>query len=835
MTRICIVCFCATLAFAGGGCGQSAPTHPKPTGYFQTPFQNEPQFIVETIATDLAEQIYFAKFHRLPDKKFFYVCATETSDSLLGAPVYDMEIDLDAKHPALKAKLDVNGPIWSPEVYQDLTTTLARSIGLAANPNVSEEGTGLLEKLTDGLATTIEEENEQVSKALEDDFTNPALHEKAALVLAAFTLREHSGAFYEIRSPLCRITSHLAMARYLAGDAPGLNGQMAGAMLQVLMNNQTEALAELRGLPTNQPPVLAWSRALTAEITGDYRTLEKLDGLSQVECIGWYAALNHSANSDVAWDKLSNSQKTVVDFARIAGEQNYSVELGHVLLEYWLRMEFQELGTIYKLSHGNNIKNVKKDEVVRVLNEMPDRCFTEGSNPGIHVIGWGLWAGFFQRQLCNAIKQDFYFMQSRWGVPDDARTFSTNCEAAFNGLRLYPFVRRFNSVDEEEYHKSVDDGFKVTVATPQLVPAECWNFLCYNLRDGVGYNPNPHPHINEWHRHNPLPGTAYNLQPRLYHPSPTVWPNAYELFDRLRERAPYDMDLLYYIYRLRYNMHPSFERAKELFGPILPYSDMASVYVARAAWDEPDKYETYMLQAAGINPSRYFELADYLMKQNDDDKTAEIIEKGKALDPDSVRASYYSGWLIKYYLKKGKMEEARKEADFAGEVYSRRGLMAKAEFLETTGDYNGAFEWYSNIEERYNDSGPVTAFCIRYKARTKDTRFDAEIQKRFGKLFPNGVEKVSLKDFNAPPPDGAMFGGTSELLKKAGLNEGDVIVAVYGLRVHNCPQYQYERDLGNNPELDIIVWKAREQRYDEVKAMVPNRLFGVDMSDYRGK
>ena len=826
--RFCMICFCGVLGLAGGGCGQGGPAHPKVTGYFQTPFQDESQFIVETIATDLAEQIYFAKFHRLPDAKYFYVSATEAANSPFGAPVYDLEIDLDAKHCGLKAKLDVNGAIWSPEVYQDLTATLARSVGLAAGANGSEGEPRLIEKLTDGLATTIEEENEQVSKALADDFTNPALHEKAALILAAFTLREHSGDFYEIRSPLCRITSHLAMARYLGGDTPGLNGRMAGAMLQMLMNNQTEALAELRGLPTNQAPVLAWSRALTAEITGDYRPLEKLDGLSQVECIGWYAALNHSANSDIAWDKLSNSQKGVVDFARIAGEQGYSVELGHVLLEYWMRMEFQELGSVYELSHG---RKIKKGEVIDALNEMPDRCFSGGANPEVHVIGWGLWAGFFQRHLCNAIKQDFNFMQNKWGVPDDAHVFSTNCEAFFGGLRLYPFVRRLNYVETPEYHKAVNDGYKVTVATPQLVPAECWSYLGYSLH-GVNYD----PHVSDWHKHNPPPGTAYNLRPRFGYSSLIGRPNANELYDQLRERAPYDMDILCNIYRLRYQKQPSFERAKELFGPILPYSDLASLYVAFAARDEPDKYEAYMLQAAAINPARYFELADYLMKQSDDDKTAKMIEKGKSLDPDSVYASHYSGWLIKYYMKKGKMEEARKEADFAGEVYSYNGLFAKAEFLESTGDYDGAFEWYSNIDERYNDSAPLTAFCARYKSRTNDTQFDVAIQKHFAKLFPGGMEKVSVKDFSAPPTDGAVFNEASELLIRAGLNVGDVAVAVYGIRVHTFAQYSYERDLGNNPEeLDIIVWKMREQRYVEVKAMVPNRRFGVDMGDYRAK
>jgi len=54
----------------------------------------------------------------------------------------------------------------------------------------------------------------------------------------------------------------------------------------------------------------------------------------------------------------------------------------------------------------------------------------------------------------------------------------------------------------------VDDGFKVTVAAPHLVPAECWNYLCYKVNFAPPYNPNPNPHVNEWHNHNPPPGRS---------------------------------------------------------------------------------------------------------------------------------------------------------------------------------------------------------------------------------------------------------------------------------------------------------------------------------------
>jgi len=820
---ICVLVF-SSLAF---GCkpSESQARH-KAGGYFQTSFQEESQFIVESIVSDLAEQVYFSEFHRLPDGKRFSVAATEVSGSSLDQPVYELLIDLDSKHSGLKIRLDVNGPIWSPEIYADVVTFLASNVGLEKSQVTTSSDTSLLTKLTDGSADTIERQNQKLSNLLEDDFTNPSLHEQAAVLLGAFTLREHSGDFYEIRSPLCRITAHLAMADYFnAGQTASLNAQMGKAMLLSLMNNQAEAVKELDNIPTNDVAVANWIRALRAYNTGDYRPLDKADNLSEIECIEWFRALNISANSDIAWGKLSESQKQKVDFVRIANEGNYSVGMGHELLARTLPLEFGEIAAIYQAAQQ---KDLQEKDLVAALNQPPDRCFStsKDNKPKTRIIGWGLWAAFLQRQLCHAVQQDFNFLQRRWGVPDEAKKFSDKCNTLLSGLRLYPFVERFNCIDVETYHKAVDDGFKVTIATPQLVPAECWNYLCYWFTPQEYYHPNPNPHINEWHRHNPPPGTAYNPLPRLDHPSLIDHP---EKVDKIHELAPYDSNISWYLWKTKYQKNPTFEQASTLFEPVLAYDCNAIKKVAATVQNQPDVYERLLIQAAKIDPSDYYTLADYFAQQNAD-KAAGYLEKGHQLDPDSVRASYHSSWLIKYYLAKGLVADARREADFAGDVYSSVGLQAKAEFLEATDDYTGAFQWFSHIEERYEDSGPLTAFCLRYKTKTGDSRYDNEAQKRIGKFFPNGLEKVQLANFKSPPNDGVLVKTATTLALTSGLKAGTVIVAVYGIRTHNFEQYQLGREINNDPVLDLIVWQ--DNSYKEIKASPPNHRFGGDFGDY---
>lgn len=809
----------------------SAP--PMPSGYFQTPFQDESQYIVDAVVSDLAEQMYYAAFHRLPDSKDFQVTAVEKSGSPLDAPVYELDVNLDPKVGAIKSELGINGPIWSPAVYQDLATQLANAIGLKATNAAASRDTSLLSKLTDGTPETIERENEELSAALEQNFTDPQLHEEAAALLGAFLLRDHSGYFFDIRAPLSRMTAHLAMAQFLSGtNRYGINGQLAQAMLLTLMNDESPALDQLNAIGTNDAAIAPIVRALWTRDTGDYRLLGSMNNLTPIESVEWFCAMADYVSPPLAWPKLSDVQQRTIDFVRIANQEDYSVEMGHDLLGVSLRLELTEIESIYDMTHH---KSLEEHDLAGALNEMPERCFTKGPDGSVHVcvIGWGQWANFLQRHLCHAIQSNFDFLQYRWGVPDDAKDFASKCDEEFSGLRLYPFVERFDATDVNAYHKSVDDGFKVTMATPQLTPANCWNYLCYSVDFAPLYSPNPNPHVNEWHHHNPPPGTDYDLNPRLNHPSLVDRPDAIAFFEKLHQLSPYDCRIIYFIISHKYGGHPTYDEATNLYGGLLPYSLTAMRMVANSVTNDPDRYESLMLQAARLDPASYFTLGDYELNRNQEDKAAGYFDKGASTDPDSVSVASYAPWRVRHYLKKGDTFKARAIADFGGEVYSYDGLEAEGIYFETTSNYPEAFDWYQKIEDRYEDSSPLIAFCLRYKTLTGNTQFDQELQKRLTKLFPNGLEKVALSDFHNPPADGVLIQEENDRLRSAGLRRGDVIVALNGTRTHTMNQYTCVRDSLTGPELDLIVWQ--DGAYHAIKASPPNHLFGVDFGDYKSR
>lgn len=802
-------------------------------GYFKTHFQDESQFIVETVIADLAEMVFFAKHAKLPDAKAFSVEAVETSGTAFRSPVYAISISLQPNSPAIKLTLKIDAPIWSPETYASVVDALFKQVDLDKTSSVSKGGEDwtLINALTDATSISIEKANIEVSTRLQNDFRNAQLHGRAAMVLAAFALRECSGSFYDVRSQMCRITAHLALAHTLDEKSMGAEARLADAALDTLMNRQTAALGKLAHSELADPHCAAWVRVLKARNTQDYRELNTIETPSPLEKIARFEAFGRSVDIDIVWKDLGKVEVTrLPDYCRIANSTSYSVETGHGLLQLSLALELRDMSAVFELAQG---KKLNKDQIIPELNKFPERCFAPNSNgnPKVRVIGWGQWAMLFHRQVCHAVSENFNFLERKWGVHDEAKQFASNINHTFGNLRLAPFVRRFNCTDNTTYHSAIDDAFTATRSFPHLVSPQIWNYICYKVSFGPIYTTGQNPHINEWHKHNPPPGTAYDPEPRMNHPSLVNRPDTFDQLDRLHQVAPYDKIIAFNLIRLKYRNQPTYEQTLEIYRPVSDFSTYAMTKLADYVTDRPEQYEPLMVKAAALDPSRYFKLGDYFIPRNET-KAAEYVEKGMNLGPDSVTAANHADWLIHYYLKNGQENKAQKIADMAGEVYSYSGLEAKASFLEETGDHSGAFEWYRKIEERYDSPNPLTQFCLRYKTKTGDARYDSEAKNRLTKIFPRGIIEAKIGDFKSSPIVGVIVKGENDMTHRAGLKSGDIIVAVQNICVDDFEQYTYARETLRTPELALIVWRGM---YLEIRSSPPKRRFGVDMVTYSNK
>ena len=730
----------------------AARPQPPRLASFKTPYQIEAQFIVQAIATDLAEQLYFAARHRAPTASDLAVeSAVEGTPE---AQEFELRLNLEGKN--LVYKIAATGPIFSPGIYAGFGASLADALGLHPRGDASDPGdTSLLQDLLDGTALTIERANQAVSGNLEQHFTDPRLHEEAALVLGAFLLRDHSGKFFDIRSPLSRLTAHLAVARFLeSSQILGLNGQVAEAILLTLIGNQTQALEKIQTIDPADASVARMIRALQAINTGDYRALDKVRDRSPVESLAWFTAMADYANCTTAWQRLKKEQKVTVDFVRATDAESYSVEIGHQLLRAALPLEIQEEERVYELYFG---RKLVKRELLRALNQVPERCFSidDTGEAHVRVIGWGQWANFFQRHLCHAVQQNFQFMNSAWCVPEQAKKFANGCDRLFDGLYLYPFVRRFTCTDGPGYRQAEEEGIQAASKIPQLIPAECWNALCARVDFAPLYSPSPYGQLTLWFLYSPLPGTAYDIGPRLRQGSWTQRPDAVTRLEQLHTLAPYDNRISHYLIWKKFNNQPTHDQAAAIYKDVLPWSVYAVRTVAQTVTNDPIQFEKLLLDAAPWDPTVYYDLGDYFERSQQEEKAARYIDQACDNDGDSVRVANRAESRVRHYLKLGQWNKAAGIADAAAEVYSARGLQAKAVFMEATSNYDEAFQWYSKINERYNDSKPLALFCERYKQQTGDSRFDAPLAGLLKNSPPAGQEKVSLNKYYgvvAQPP-----------------------------------------------------------------------------------
>jgi tetratricopeptide (TPR) repeat protein len=810
---------------------QNTQTRPSgKQGYFKTSFQTESQFVVENIVTDIAEMVYFAGNHALPKGNAIVVNSQEAGGDP-DAPIYDLTIHV-GDSPAIQTKLKISGPIWSESVYADITRTLANSLKLQSPSAVPEEDISMLEHLTDGRSETIAQEDLQLSAKMETDFTNPALHEQAAALLGAFALRENSGVFYDIRLPLCRMTAHLALARFLSGDhAPGMVGQVADCMLLSEMNNEVAAVEELNHLNTAQKPVEIWARTLRARNTLDFRPLDAATNVLGIEQVAWYAAYAAANNRSVAWAQIGPSVEERPDFCRLAASMGYDVELGNIMLQIWLPLELREISAIYKLMQN---RELSEKDLVAALNSDPDRCFVRESSgaPHVRVIGWGLWALQLQHHLCLAVTTDFHSLLYKLGLPEESSEFARNAEQQFGHLRFYDFVRRLDCTNAATYHDSTDAGWAFTVKYPHLTPVAWMDYLCGRVSFAPRYLPIPNPHCNEWTSHNPLPGTAYDADARLDFPSFTGDGRDIQKVFKVHELAPYDLGVCKFIGRW-YTTNWTYEAANSTFGRLLPYSSTAAACIADSQANDPEQYEKLMAIAVRWDPSFYRTLAEYEWNHGKTNEAMMTYEQQAKFDPDAVSLANLAERRVRYYLATGQKQKAKETADFAGEVYSERGLAAKALFFEETGDLAQAFEWYSKIEERYQEPYELLYFCCRHIPSSGDAELDKHISDRVQTWYRQ-QEKVSLSHLSQPPADGVVVTNAGPTLEERSIKNGDIIVAARGIRIHDMTQFFLARDMDRGPKLKIIYWQGSSYQEATVTLNSEHRL-GVDLINYSAK
>ena len=762
-------------------------------------FKNEQHWIVDSIGRDIAEMMLYARHANAPGEADIELPAANKED---GSVVLITHLwDPKSYAPSAKAMIDV----WKLHVPEQKTPTDSK----------------LLKRLSSDSLREMVAESRRVSKEMSLHPLDAELHEQAALILGSFGLREAAGTFADTRPTLCRMSAHLAMARALR-EKPGVCGQVAEAIVSCLVNRQKETLEKIALFPKEQS---AWAATLRMRATGDWRVLAAPEKASFIEQTEHARALSKSVEVTAVREFLAKMNATErPEWSRIVMEHFFGVENGHVFVKGSIVIELDDLKKDWEQWSGKGLDDTKLAET---LNEPPTRAVVKGADgkQRIEVLSWGDLAAFHQRHLCQSIDQTLFFLRRKWGVPDYAKQFESMVEGKLSGMRLYPFARLFWIEDKKKYASAIADVVKVCTEQPELVTPASWHGSGSGSELGKQFQQVPDP--LRWFSPALPADTAYDFASR--HRSLRGMPSGRDAWEKLKEIAPYEPQILQAAGRYQSaGKKQTVQQMEESLANISAYNIEAMQQIAALCKDDPKEYLTHMRKACDLRPDLYLSLARYLVGKQMPAEASYAYQAAFEHATDRIAMANDSEWIVNYYFENGRQDDAVKIATDAAEVYSSRGLKTMARLMERMNKLDEAEKYFGNIMERYQDSGPLTAFCFRHKDAPK---FDKLFRKIVAATFPDGMKKVTIADFTAAPTEGVNVDTTNENTDRAGLKRGDVFVALDGYRVQNTKQYMLVRELTEDPKLNLFVWNGT--KYVEVAISLPNRMFNNAISNFR--
>ena len=301
-------------------------------------------------------------------------------------------------------------------------------------------------------------------------------------------------------------------------------------------------------------------------------------------------------------------------------------------------------------------------------------------------------------------------------------------------------------------------------------------------------------------------------------------------WEKLREIAPYEFQILRAAGRVKQKGRQTLESVKGDFANVSDYNLEAMNQIALLCREDPKEYLTHMRKACELRPDLYLTLARYLVGKQMPKEASYAYQAAFDRATDRISMANESEWIVNYYYDNGRVDDAVKIGADAAEVFSYRGLETAAKLMERMGKLDEAAKHLGDIRERYEDSGPLAAFCIRHKGDSP--KFAEQFRQLTAASFPEGMKNAAIGDFTGSPADGVRVDSANENTEKAGIKVGDVVVALDGYRVQTLDQYMFVRSLTDNPKLSIILWNGT--KFTEVNVNLAQRRFGNKMSTFKG-
>jgi hypothetical protein len=780
-------------------------------------YKREEEWLVADAALDIFETIHYARSHTLPDATTHELQVTTAGTP--AKPVFHLRLTRGAE-AAIEHDLTVDDHIWSPPMY----AAWARRLLDAYRPAPGKKGSAgesIVAPLLEPTAAVLLRESQACGAWLNRDLTASAAHERAALILGAFGLREAAGYLTDVRTTISRMAAHLALAEAWRGGGPiGSEGALAEAILVTLAGRQADALARLTRLnPSAAGPLAAWSRALRVRNTGDWRILKGLGKLSLLERREHFRALQASLDSDAALAFLEKQPPApITDWSRIAFWRGAGVAAGNMLSAIAVAGEQQEIAEVSKALNGLALP---EPALIKALNTPAAHCVTlSGGKPVVGVLHWGTWAAHLQRELLHAVDSTYVHLHDMLGLPDESEELKKKALASYGVLTLFPVV----GINWSDRGGGVCDSLgAITQKTPELFTPVSSNQIqtkCGAQSLGVMVSLQP------WFVPLFPTGTAVDASRRLNSRVSLLRRERPEV-PLVHALAPFNAVAARMWVDEQSGGQPDAVAMTKAFGPLAEYHLGAMKEIANTLEEAPVEYRRAYEKIAAFDPDTYAHLADYLWARGLKDETAAVLEKALSSGANGVALSNVLWQLADYHVDHGRDARALEVAKAAADIGSEMGLSTLARMNERLGRHAEAEKWRRAAAERYEGAaGHLACFYIRREMRAPGGSYKQHLQPATMEVFPRGLTKVEISTLKAPPTDEdqARMGALAPIWERTGLRMNDVVVALDGYRVRSWDELECVRTWKDAPSLDMIVW--RENKYTEVKGPWPRAPYG---------
>jgi hypothetical protein len=807
----------------------------RPSGWSH---KNEGEWLIASAVQDIAHLVNYARTRKLSGPSVS-VASLPPAGRL---PAYRVRFGSDPRWKALQVDVPVREHVFSVATYQPLAAYLLSQMGLKARP--SSKPDPLLRSLTDLRTEVLLAENRRLSQQLASEPLDPRMHERAALLLGAFALREGEGTFADLRPTLSAMSAHLALAAALRGNAsPSAEGALASVLVDLLSARFAPAAAGASRLEATlkDPAAAPWLRAIDLRASRAWKRLPNAAQATLLERICYVHAMRAAVGESAALEFLERGGKeAIADWARILlASSSFSVEVARRHGANAVARELADSAPVVEMAPTASAADVV-EALARSVNQARPRL---GTGPQPVIASPTFLAAAAARHVLDAAGAEVRGLREPLGLEQEAGQHSDQLSALLQPLALVDLLRiPWNSERGQAALRAKAAACarlaELLGKRPEVLVEDGWAQVtrnCATERD-AGLLPGAELWLEP-----PVPaGTAYAAPARLrlgnavYEKlSPEDVAGLYALWPRN------DTILSVHVARsLRRRQRP--EDIKSAWGPAweteaLPLSML--VQLAKEASNSAEVLDLRGRQCA-LDVTNCMKYGADLVEAERFAEAVVAYEKAVASARDRVAMSNDADWLADYYLDNGRTEAALRLAANAGAVGSAAGLATQARVLERLGRLAEAEAIYNAVSEQYGSS-KLDAFFIR-RHRRGEQAYAQKANQALERIFASGLVAADIAKMKPLPPpwsaDVALFLDERWMTAryvKAGLRPGDMVLAVDGIRITNADQWYCVRSFSDDPTIRLVIQRAGQ--LIEVKAPFRRDKFGPPAKVRRGK